>query len=179
MHNASITLGRRQLLQWLSALALGARAPTAFASHAKRGQLAPPAVLVTLDGQRIATHDLLGQVVILTFWATYCVPCRHELPLLSDFAQRHAGDGLTVLGFCLDGPDQTSAVRDVAATLSFPVGFLGEDSAPGYGRIWRMPVNFTIARNGTLVENGYEIKDSTWTAERLDAVVTPLLERRT
>jgi len=139
------------------------------------GKPAPPAVLITLDGQRISTSDLIGHVVILTFWATYCVPCRQELPVLSAYAAAHAADGLVVLGFSLDEPDQLAAVRQVAATLSFPVGFLREDSARGYGRIWRMPVSFTIARDGTLVENGYAVKDPVWTSERLEAVVTPLL----
>src|SRR5271165_7049483 len=139
---------RRALLQ--SAVALGVACgggllpSRAEARRLRPGEPAPPAVLVTLDGERIATRDLAGRVVILSFWATYCVPCREELPLLSAFAARHAADGLIVLGFCLDDADQVTAVRSVARTLSFPVGFLREDSAPGYGRIWRMPVNFTI-----------------------------------
>src|SRR5215831_14233471 len=65
---------------------------------------APPASLMTLDGQKISTSDLKGQVVILTFWATWCSPCREELPLLSDYAERHAAAGLRVLGFSLDTP---------------------------------------------------------------------------
>jgi cytochrome c biogenesis protein CcmG/thiol:disulfide interchange protein DsbE len=57
------------------------------------------------------------------------------------------------------------------------VGFLREDSAPEYGRIWRMPVNFTIGRDSRLVENGWQLKDSTWTQQRLEQVVSPLLAR--
>lgn len=170
---------RRTLLHGAAALGVACGAwlapRTAGARGLKVGQPAPPAVLVTLDGQRVATADLLGRVVVLTFWATYCVPCREELPLLSAYAAQHAADGLSVLGFCLDDADQVTAVRAVAATLSFPVGFLMEDSAPGYGRIWRMPANFTIARDGRLAENGWALKDSTWTRERLDRVVLPLL----
>jgi thiol-disulfide isomerase/thioredoxin len=173
---------RRALLQGAAALGVacggGLAPPTADARGLKVGQPAPPAVLVTLDGRRVATADLLGRVVILTFWATYCVPCREELPVLSAYAAQHAGDGLSVLGFCLDDADQVSAVRSVAATLSFPVGFLMEDSAPGYGRIWRMPANFTIGRDGSLVENGWTLKDSTWTHERLERVIAPLLAKR-
>lgn len=170
---------RRMLLQAAAALSVvagaGLLAPRAEARRLRSGEPAPPAELVTLTGERISTRDLLGHVVILTFWATYCVPCRAELPLLSDYAARHASDGLRVLGFCLDDADQTTSVRRVAAALSFPVGFLRADSAPGYGRIWRMPVNFTIGRDGRLAENGWELKDSVWTAQRLDTVVLPLL----
>ncbi len=63
------------------------------------GQPAPPLVLHTLDGQNIATRALLGNVVILTFWASWCDPCREELPILSAYAARHAKEGLQVLGF--------------------------------------------------------------------------------
>jgi cytochrome c biogenesis protein CcmG/thiol:disulfide interchange protein DsbE len=80
-----------------------------------------------------------------------------------------------VLGFCLGDHDQVSAVRKVADALSFLVGFLMEDSAPGDGRIWRMPVNFTIGQDGLLVENGWDIKESTWTPQRLERIVSPLL----
>ena len=145
------------------------------ANDLRVGAKAPPATLVTLDGQKISTPDLLGHVVVLTFWATWCVPCRDELPLLSDYATRHADAGLEVLGFSLDEPDQLADVRRVAQTLRFPVGLLANSSAPGYGRIWRLPVNFTLDRQGRLIEDGWKEKVPSWTAERLEQIVTPLL----
>jgi cytochrome c biogenesis protein CcmG/thiol:disulfide interchange protein DsbE len=142
------------------------------------GTRAPPAVLVTVNGERVSSADLLGSVVILTFWATWCAPCRDELPLLSRYATKHAAAGLRVLGFSLDTPDALSDVRRIAQSLRFPVGLLANSSAPGYGRIWRLPVNFTIDRAGLLVEDGWKLKKPSWTPERLEEVVTPLLERR-
>jgi thiol-disulfide isomerase/thioredoxin len=147
----------------------------ARANELRVGAPAPAATLVTLDGERIATPDLLGRVVILTFWATWCVPCRDELPLLSQYALAHAGSGLKVLGFTLDTPETMIQVRKVAQTLSFPVGLASQSSAPGYGRIWRLPVNFTIDRAGRLSDNGWKARNPGWTAERLEQIVTPLL----
>lgn len=66
-------------------------------------------------------------------------------------------------------------MREVAAGLSFPVGLLGSPYAGGYGRIWRLPVNFTIDRKGLLADNGWDAREPAWTAERLDRVITPLL----
>ena len=80
-----------------------------------------------------------------------------------------------MLGFALDLPDKLPAVTKIAQTLSFPVGLLAHSSAPGYGRIWRLPVNFTIDRAGLLLVDGWKEKQPTWTAERLEEVVTPLL----
>ncbi len=160
---------RRATLQGLATLGLGGEAvlgSRAFANALRLGEPAPPATLVTLDGKRLSTSELLGQVVILTFWATWGVPCREELPLLSAY-------------FSLDTPDQLSQVRAVAQQLSFPVGLINAASAPGYGRIWRVPVNFTIGRDGRLVDDGWKDKKPVWTRERLERIVTPLLAATT
>jgi peroxiredoxin len=168
---------RRTFLKGLGSFLAGGvlRGPPARANELRVGERAPQATLVTLEGQRISTADLMGDVVILTFWATWCAPCRDELPLLSDYLQQHADAGLRVLGFCLDTAEKLSEVRAVAHSLRFPVGFLTETSAPGYGRIWRLPVNFTIDRAGRLIDNGWKDKQPAWTRERLERIVTPLL----
>ncbi len=141
------------------------------------GSPAPPAIFVTLDGERITTQSLLGRVVILTFWATWCGPCRTELPLLSAYATQHVTEGLTVLGFTLDAPEDIDKVRRAAQNFSFPVGFVANSELPGYGRIWRIPVNFTIDRLGTLIDDGWKDPEAAWTKERLDRIVTPLLRQ--
>jgi len=171
-------LSRRVLLKGCATTLLAGialRGRPGQANDLRVGARAPPATLVTLDGQRITTSDLTGQVVILTFWATWCAPCRDELPLLSRYAQEHANAGLQVLGFSLDTPDRLLEVRKVAQSLRFPNGLLANSSAPGYGRIWRLPVNFTIDRTGRLVEDGWKVKKPVWTPERLEQVITPLL----
>ncbi|AHE29725.1 hypothetical protein M218_22470 [Burkholderia pseudomallei MSHR338] len=154
---------------------IGGWLPLAQAGGLAVGRPAPSLVLHTLGGQSIASEDLRGSVVILTFWATWCEPCRTELPLLSAYAARHAAKGLRVLGFSLDGPENIADVRQVANGLSFPVGLLGSAYAGGYGRIWRIPVNFTIDRNGILVDNGWDDPKPAWTTERIERIVTPLL----
>jgi cytochrome c biogenesis protein CcmG, thiol:disulfide interchange protein DsbE len=177
MEIASAT--RRALLRGAVAFGLAgldARfAPLASANDLRVGEPAPPATLIALDGQQISTSALLGHVVILTFWATWCGPCREELPVLSAYATQHAAEGLTVLGFTLDSPDNLHNVQQAAQSLKFPVGFLANSSLPGYGRIWRIPVNFTINRAGALIDDGWRDKDPAWTAKRLERIVTPLL----
>lgn len=169
--------GRRAWLRtaaWLGLAAAGSPLE-ARADSLELGRPAPPLVLHTLDSRRIATRDLLGRVVIVTFWATWCEPCREELPLLSDYAARHAQQGLAVLGFSLDGADALPAVGKVAKRLSFPVGLLGSAWAGDYGRIWRIPVSFVIDRGGILRYNGWQAKQPVWTADSLRQVVGPLL----
>lgn len=168
---------RRALLREAVAgfLGVGLVSSVARAKSLRVGQPAPPATLVTLDGRRLSTGDLLGQVVILTFLATWCEPCRDELPLLSEYQQAHAARGLRVLGFSLDTPEHTEELRAMAAPLHFPVGLLSASQASGYGRIWRIPVSFTIDRRGRLADDGWQDKHPVWTRERLERVVAPLL----
>ena len=148
-----------------------------LANELQVGQAAPPLILHTLDGRSIATRELLGQVVFANFWATWCAPCREELPLFSEYASRHAAQGLSVLGFSLDSPNALPKVHEVAATLSFPVGLLGSPYAGGYGRIWRIPVSFVIDRAGRLAHDGWSDDQQPWTSEQLQRVVDPLLTR--
>jgi len=146
-----------------------------LANELRVGQPAPTISLDTLDGRHISLDELRGQTVILTFWATWCEPCREELPLVSRYAQEHARDNLVVLGFSLDTPDTLEQMKKVASNLSFPTGLLGDPHVPGYGRIWRLPVSFVIDRNGVLVHDGWKDKQPELTRDRLEQVVTPLL----
>jgi len=167
---------RSRLARLLTLACLLVLAPPLRANDLVVGQAAPPIVLHTFDGHRIDTRDLHGKVVILTFWATWCAPCREELPLLSRYAQQHARDGLVVLGFSLDTPEQRDEARTIARSLSFPSGLLGDPRVPGYGRIWRLPVSFVIGRDGRLIEDGWKDRTPAWTANRLQRQITPLLQ---
>lgn len=166
----------RALRQAVSAALLGAAAlASAHANELAVGRPAPPLTMTTLDGTPVDTRELKGKVVFLTFWATWCEPCRAELPALSRYAAEHAGQGLIVLALSLDSAAELQQVRNVAHDLSFPVGLLADPHVPGYGRIWHLPVSFVIDRQGRLAVNGWDDKDPAWNTERLEREVTPLL----
>ena len=174
MHYTRANRHNRLIPALVTLLLLGG-AQAALANDLHTGEMAPPAELVTLDGQHITTRDLHGYTVILTFWATWCEPCQQELPLLSRYAAAHQGQGLKVLGFCLDASDDLDKVRRLAKQLSFPVGLLEQSTARGYGRIWRIPVSFVIDRNGVLRYNGWKVSQPAWSEASLKQVVEPLL----
>lgn len=67
--------------------------------------------LETLDGKRVKLSDYEGRVVLVSFWATWCKPCKQELPFLDDFAKKYADEGLAVLAINTDGPRTMSEVR--------------------------------------------------------------------
>ena len=173
-------MNRRTFIQGIGrallASALPSVVPSAFANDLIVGKPAPSLVLHALDGRTIDTRDLVGQVVVATFWATWCEPCREELPLLSRYQERHAADGLQVLGFSLDGGEQLPAVSKFAQSLKFPVGLLGSPWVAGYGRIWRVPVSFVIDRRGQLAYDGWKDENPVWSESSLQKIVTPLLK---
>jgi peroxiredoxin len=139
------------------------------------GNPAPSLTLHGLDGTDIATDSLRGKVVIITFWASWCPPCRLELPTLSEFTKRHASEGLVTMGFSLDtARTQTDAAR-IASNLNFPVGLLGSAWAGGYGRMWRLPVTFVIDRDGILRHDGWQDDQQPLSAAKLESIVSPLL----
>lgn len=172
---SSFSASRRSLLRGcLGACLAGALWRTAHGQNLRLGAPAPPAMLTTLDGRRIRTQDLAGQVVMLSFWATWCAPCHAELQALSAFVQRHPS-GLTVLAFSVDSEENLAEVRRIAATVSLPVGLLSRSSAAGYGRMWRLPVNFIIDRSGNLAYDGWSDSSAEMTSARLAQLLRPLL----
>ena len=117
---------------------------------ARTGQPAPPLAGETLDGRRFDLGDLRGRPVIVNFWASWCVPCREEFPLLAAALRAHADDGLAIVGVLFkDEPEP--ARRFVAAegvdwpTLLDPDGRL----ADAY-RVVAPPQSYFVDRSGVI-----------------------------
>ncbi|MEP7081374.1 MAG: redoxin domain-containing protein [Chloroflexota bacterium] len=115
------------------------------------GSLAPEFSLRDLDGNPIHLADLRGRPVIVNFWASWCVPCVEEFPLLRDAAERHADEGLVVIGIVYR--DRTEAARDFMARNGADWAAAmdpDERVAEAYG-ILGPPETFFIGRDGTIV----------------------------
>jgi len=110
---------------------------------------APSFALVTLDGDTIRSADLRGKVVVVNFWATWCIPCKVEMPSMQKLHERHAGDDLVVLGVSVDvggaGPVR-AFLRD--HHITYPVGRVTEPLRRAFGGIAGIPTTFVIDRHG-------------------------------
>lgn len=94
------------------AAAAGAASPaTAVSAATAARETAPPLELVALDGARHKLADERGKVVLLNFWATWCMPCRKEMPELAKLQDALAGDGLRVIAAALQPDDEVGDVR--------------------------------------------------------------------
>ena len=161
----------RQLWTIMLALALGC-APAAHAIE--EGKPAPPAEIKLLDGAQFSLAGQSGKVVILNFWATWCEPCRAEMPALDAYYRKHRAEGLELVAVSMDNPKDEAQVRTVMTAFSFPAALFRDSSVKGYGRIWRVPLTFVIDRRGILRKDGW-YGDPGIDAALLDKVVTPLL----
>ena len=135
-------------------------------------QPAPDFQATTFDGQKVSLADLKGQVVVLNFWATWCGPCKRELPLLEDYYRKQHAAGLVVLAVATEDSLTPYQLRPLAKilTLQMVKRFKGD-----YGDVKYLPTNFVIDRKGVLryAEAGGFTEDS------IDEVLAPLLAETT
>jgi cytochrome c biogenesis protein CcmG/thiol:disulfide interchange protein DsbE len=143
----------------------------------EEGKLAPLLTAKLLDGKSFSTQSIKGEVVIVNFWATWCPPCRQEMPAFESYYQQHKSQGLRVITVSLDEPADLAKVREVMRNYSFDAALESESQHNGYGRIWRLPLTFVIDRKGVLRKDGW-YGAAGIDLQLLDKIVTPLLEEK-
>lgn len=117
------------------------------------GYLAPGFTLRDLNGNHDALSNYKGQVVVLNFWATWCVPCRVEMPHFEALYRRFRSEGLTVLAVSLDKGDQRTDIQKFVDEyeLSFPVLLDPKGDAEKLYPAFSIPYTFVIDKDGRVV----------------------------
>ena len=165
-------------MKFLAALALACGcAFTTPALAIAEGERAPPFEAKLLDGTTFTLEKAKGKVVVINFWATWCAPCRAEMPAIDAYYRRHRAEGLEVVAVSMDNPRDAAKVEAVMRDFAFPAALGRDMSAKGYGRIWRLPLTFVIDRDGILRKDDWYGDPGIDTAT-LERVVTPLLDAR-
>jgi len=147
---------------------------TAASAAPDVGDAAPALKGTSLDGKPFDLAALKGKVVVVNLWATWCGPCREEMPLLDGFAKRHAGRGVVLLGLDEDDAKDESKVRQAMAGFSYPALMAETAASDDFGQPRALPVTYVIDAAGT-------IRAKLWaggtpvTEQSLEAAVAPLL----
>ncbi len=120
-----------------------------------RGLVAPNFDLATLDGRRVKLSDYRGKAVLLNFWATWCSPCKVEMPWFVELQKKYGNDGLVILGVAMDD-SEAPKIAEFASEMgvNYPV-LLGTDQvSEQYGNVEFLPTSFYIDRDGKIVGKG-------------------------
>jgi peroxiredoxin len=108
--------------------------------------------LKDMNGAEIKLADLKGKVVLLNFWATWCGPCRLEIPSFVELQERYADQGFRIIGISVDDPPEALPPFAKRFKINYPliVGVDREDVQTAYGPIFGVPMTFIIGRNGRI-----------------------------
>ena len=116
------------------------------------GYRAPQFTLRNLKGNLVSLDSLKGQVVVLNFWATWCVPCRIEMPAFEHLYRRYRSGGMTVLGVSLDKDGDEKVQKFIEEyQLSFPILMDSEGKAEKLYPSVSIPFTFVIDKSGRIV----------------------------
>lgn len=121
------------------------------AAVSKQKPLAPDFTLPQLDGQQLSLSSYGGKIVLLDFWATWCVPCREETPHFVELQQKYGNRGLQIIGVSMD--DSVDPVRPFAQQfhINYPVVMGTAETGEEYGGVLGLPIAFLIGRDGRIV----------------------------
>jgi peroxiredoxin len=148
------------------------RTPSSSPALTQKGSPAVDFSLAALNSEDIALSDYAGQVIVMNFWATWCPPCRAEMPGLNRFYEAHRDEGLVVLA--INGQEDEATVRPFieANQFSFPV-LLDLNGAVARQYTTRsFPTTFIIGRDGTI----QHVQVGIINEQQLDEIVLPLLQ---
>jgi peroxiredoxin len=119
-----------------------------------RGKRAPEFSLHTTDGKKVSLSDYKGKAVLINFWATWCAPCKIEMPYLVTLRNQYAPQGFEILGVNADEPGtpRTKVAKfGQEQGLSYPL-LLGDDAMERkYGGIEFLPTSFFVGRDGKVI----------------------------
>lgn len=127
-----------------------ARLASAGTCKASQGQARYDFTLKDMNGGSVRLADYKGKVVLLNFWATWCGPCRSEIPELVRLADEHKDDGFAVIGVSIDDtPEQLRAFAQ-EMKMNYPSLLMIEDLDNAFGPMWALPTTFIIDRHGSI-----------------------------
>lgn len=154
------------LTAWLLCFGKGGSAAAEVAvDHA-----APSLVLTELNGDAFDLSQKHDKVVLVTYWATWCAPCKKEMPILDLFYRRYRERGLEVIAISADRPEDFAKMRRISSALAYPTTTLNQISDNGFGPPEGFPLTYVVDRNGIVRDKFIDVRE-----QLLRDVVLPLL----
>lgn len=127
-------------------------APLSSSPSPREGFFAPDFTLDTLQGGQVRLSDLRGKIVVINFWASWCLPCRAETPALQNSYERYKDSGVVILGVNLTDQDSLNDVKDFVRQfgLTYPILLDRDGSTSLRYRIQGLPSTYFLNRAGVI-----------------------------
>ena len=140
------------------ALVFSVFAASSLASSGMEGQPAPDFALKSSTGENLRLSEYRGDVVMINFWATWCGPCRQEMPLLDELYSRYERVGFNLLGVNIDDDSRRAMQMIEELGVSFPVLFDARKEVSELYNVEAMPVTVIVDREGKVryIHHGYK-----------------------
>jgi peroxiredoxin len=135
------------------------RAPHQDAASKMAGTVAPDFALQSLEGKTVHLSDFRGKAVLLNFWATWCQPCKIEMPWFTELQKQYGSEGLQVIGIAMDDAspeDIAKFAKDLG--VDYPILIGKEALSEAYGGVPFLPTTFYIGRDGKVVDKVFGLK---------------------
>jgi peroxiredoxin len=146
-------------------------APDAWARQPKVNEPAPDFQVTTFEGQKLRLADFRGQVLVLNFWATWCTPCREELPLLDAYYRAQKAVGLRIVAVTTEDSVPLNQLKPLAAMMAMPLARFFKGS---YNTMGAVPTNYIIDRAGVL----RYAKAAAFSLDDLNEILVPMLREQ-
>ncbi len=119
-----------------------------------RGKVAPGFTLVDLNGKKVSLSDYKGRPVLVNFWATWCGPCKIEMPWFEELRKQYASQGFEILGLTDDVDAGKDTITKVAKKIgvSYPILLTDGKVQTAYGGLDYLPMSFYVDSKGVIVE---------------------------
>lgn len=117
-----------------------------------RGKAAPSFKLKTLDGKTVSLADLKGKPVLVNFWATWCAPCKLEMPWFEEFRKKYEAQGFTIVGILEDDAPKEAVQNLVDKTgVKYTIAQSDNKVDHAYGGVEYLPASYFVGRDGIIV----------------------------
>jgi thiol-disulfide isomerase/thioredoxin len=146
----------------LTALALLATIPGGWSGCAQEGKprRAPDVTLTSLEGNEIRLADYRGQVLVVDFWATWCGPCRLEIPHFIALQEEYRGRGFQVIGIAVSDREENVRMFVDQTGINYPMAMGTDAAVEAFGGFTAIPTTFVVAPDGSIAAKltGYQEK---------------------
>jgi thiol-disulfide isomerase/thioredoxin len=136
--------------------------PVMKSNDAKGYEPAPELTLKDLNGNDVSLSDFKGKLVLVNFWATWCEPCRMEIPWLIEMQRKYADKGFVILGIALDEEGKSAVAPWVAkerfdvngqkAPMDYRILIGNDDAAEKFGGLFGYPTSVLISKDGKQIQ---------------------------